>query len=85
MRPRSLRPYAVVRAAVIVAFLAWVVLGVVPLLMPPKHARSTDATDLPKHEVESHTRETDTAARGIPPKEVNPQPAMGPVPVKPAH
>jgi hypothetical protein len=85
MRPRPLRPYAVVRAALILAFLAWVVLGVVPLLMPVKNVRSTDAMDLPKHKVESRTRETDTAARGIPPKEVNPQPAMGPVPDKPSQ
>ena len=85
MRPRSLRPYAVVRAAVILAFLAWLVLGVVPLLAPAKNVRSTDATDFPKHKVESHTRETDTAARGIPPENVNPQPAMGPVPVKPSQ
>jgi hypothetical protein len=85
MRPRSLRPNAIVRAAVILAFLSWVVLGVLPLLTPAKNVRSTDATDLPKHKVESRTRETDTAARGIPPEYVNPQPAMGPVPDKPAQ
>jgi hypothetical protein len=30
-------------------------------------------------------RQTDTAARGIPPSSVNPHPAMGPVPVKPSR
>jgi hypothetical protein len=85
MRPRPLRPYAVVRAVVILAFLGWVVLGVVPLLMPAKNIRSTDATDLPKHKVESHKRDTDTAKRGISPEQVNPQPAMGPVPDKPSQ
>jgi hypothetical protein len=80
---RSLSPYAVVRAAIIVAFLAWVVLSVVPLLMPAKHVRSTDAADLPKQKGESHPRETDTAKRGIPPEKANPHPAMGPVPANP--
>jgi hypothetical protein len=83
MRPRSLTPYAVVRAAVIVAFLIWVGLSVVPLLTTPKHVRSTDAAELPKEQADSHKRETDTAARGIPPEKVNPQPAMGPVPARP--
>jgi len=82
MTSRSLMPYALVRALAIIAFLAFVVMGVVPLLTPAKHLRSTDATELPKHDVESHTRETDTAARGIPPQKVNPHPAMGPVPPK---
>jgi hypothetical protein len=85
MRRPSLTPYAVVRAAVITAFLAWVVLGVVPLLMPPKHVRSTDAADLPKQKVESHPRETDTAKRGMLSNDVNPLPAMGPVPAKPSQ
>jgi hypothetical protein len=80
---RSLSPYAVVRAAVIVAFLAWVALSVLPLLMPAKHVRSTDAADLPKQKVESHPRETGTAKRGIPPEQVNPRPALGPVPLNP--
>jgi hypothetical protein len=85
MMARSLMPYALVRAAVIIAFLAWVVLGVVPLLIPPKHVRATDAADLPKQKVESHPRETDTAKRGIPPADVNPEPALGPVPPGPWH
>jgi hypothetical protein len=79
MTSRSLRPYALLRALAIIAFLAFVVMGLVPLLTPAKHLRATDATELPKHEVESHKRETDTAARGIPPQSMNPQPAMGPV------
>lgn len=82
MTSRSLRPYALLRALAIIAFLAFVVMGVVPLLTPAKHLRATDATDLPKHDVESHKRETDTAARGIPPQRVSPHPAMGPVPPK---
>jgi hypothetical protein len=83
MRRRRLTPYAVVRAAIISAFLAWVALGVVPLLMPPKHVRATDAAELPKQKVESRTRETDTAKKDIPPAQVNPQPALGPVPANP--
>ncbi len=80
MTSRSLMPYALVRALAIIAFLAFVVMGVVPLLTPAKHLRSTDASAL--HDVESHNPETDTAARGIPPQSVNPHPAMGPVPPK---
>jgi hypothetical protein len=82
MTSRSLMPYALVRALAIIAFLAFVVMGAVPLLTPAKHLRATDAAQLPKHDVQSHKRETDTAARGIPPQDVNPQPAMGPVPPK---
>jgi hypothetical protein len=49
------------------AFLAFVVMGIVPLLTPAKHLCSTEAPQLPKNDVESHDPETDTAARGIPP------------------
>jgi hypothetical protein len=49
-----MRPYAVVRAAIILAFLALVLLSVVPLLMPAKHVRSTDVTGLPKQQTDSH-------------------------------
>jgi hypothetical protein len=51
MRPRPLMPYAIVRATVIIAFLALVLLAVAPLLMPAKHVRSTDAADLTKQQV----------------------------------
>lgn len=48
-----MRPYAVVRAAIILAFLAAVLLSVVPLLMPAKHVRPTDVVGLPKQQIDS--------------------------------
>jgi hypothetical protein len=54
MRPRPLMSYAIVRVTVIIAFLALVLLAVVPLLMPAKHVRSTDAAGLPKQQLNPH-------------------------------
>jgi hypothetical protein len=39
-----MRRYALVRVAVILVFLAWVLSNFIPFTEPPKHVRATDAT-----------------------------------------
>lgn len=84
-----MRPYALIRAAVILAFLAWLGSSVAPLLLPPSHVRQTDAPSagVPSHEVNpspavkpppqppSGARASDLA--GLPPQQVEPHPALG--------
>ena len=90
-----MRPYALIRAAVILAFLAWVGLNVVPLLLPPRHVRQTDASQAgvslqqvnpspavkPPPQPANGTRATDLG--GLPPQQVEPQPALGASPPPP--
>jgi hypothetical protein len=45
-----MRPHAAVRAIVIISFLAWVLLGIVPLFEGSKHVRRPDAADSPQQE-----------------------------------
>jgi hypothetical protein len=49
-----MRPYAVIRAAAILAFLVWVGWSAVPLLQPAKHVRETDAAPLPSSKTNPH-------------------------------
>ena len=43
----GMRPHAVIRAAIILAFLAWVFSSIIPFTQTPKHLRSTDTGGLP--------------------------------------
>lgn len=47
----GMRPYAVIRAAIILVFLAWVFSSIIPFTEPPKHLRDTDTGGIPPHQL----------------------------------